>query len=332
MRSVLFCWGMTVAAGLAGEQTVTIVDEAGRGLADAKVEAVLMPPDDPRLASVVMHAGKTDSQGNFRFTTDDRLILVRVKAALPGNHHADVDHRHGLGRPGNKSSLKLTLPKMTELVALHYREVRLTGLPRDRWVGFDAEVGDAIGPWGKGKVTDFSFHISYQQIGWTEPPETLAELRRTSDGARMDDQEWAETYGRFEGVLRLSFLKSGEGIRQTPAFWPYCQLKMPALAPLEGYESERSMAFGTTLDNQTTYDSTGYYLRLKTETGAGGKSAAAHYAKIHGRIEAGPGRVAFRFYYNPRAEDRRLAFAPGRNLLRPSGPKEPAHLFETQQP
>ncbi len=55
------------------------------------------------------------------------------------------------------------------------------------------------------------------------------------------------------------------------------------------------------------------------------------FAKIHGHIEAGPGRVAFRFYYNPRADDRRLAFAPGRNLLRP-GPGEPNHAFETQQP
>jgi hypothetical protein len=55
------------------------------------------------------------------------------------------------------------------------------------------------------------------------------------------------------------------------------------------------------------------------------------YAKIHGRIGVGPRRVAFRLYYNPRADDRRLAFAPGRNLLRP-GPGEPVHRFETQQP
>ncbi len=59
--------------------------------------------------------------------------------------------------------------------------------------------------------------------------------------------------------------------------------------------------------------------------------ASAHFAKIHERIEAGPGRVAFRFYYNPRTDDRRLAFAPGRNLLR-SRPGEPGHRFETQQP
>ena len=46
----------------------------------------------------------------------------------------------------------------------------------------------------------------------------------------------------------------------------------------------------------------------------------------------GPGRVTFRFYYNPRTNDRRLAFDPDRNLLRPSGPGEPAHRFETRQP
>ena len=49
------------------------------------------------------------------------------------------------------------------------------------------------------------------------------------------------------------------------------------------------------------------------------------------RLQIGPGRVAFRFYYNPRVDDRRLAFDPSRNILRP-GPKEPAHVFETQQP
>jgi hypothetical protein len=51
---------------------------------------------------------------------------------------------------------------------------------------------------------------------------------------------------------------------------------------------------------------------------------SAHYAKIHGRIEAGPGRVSFRFYYNPRAGDRRLAFDLRKNLLRPSSGATPA--------
>jgi hypothetical protein len=42
------------------------------------------------------------------------------------------------------------------------------------------------------------------------------------------------------------------------------------------------------------------------------------YAKIQGRIDVSPGKVAFRLYYNPRAGDRRLAFDLRNNLLRPA--------------
>ncbi len=62
--------------------------------------------------------------------------------------------------------------------------------------------------------------------------------------------------------------------------------------------------------------------------------ASAHFAKIHERIEAGPGRVAFRFYYNPRTDDRRLVFALNRNLLRPppgATPRE-QERFQTSDP
>ena len=148
----------------------------------------------------------------------------------------------------------------------------------------------------------------------------------------MDEREWAQSYGRFEGTLNLSFPRTGDGIMTTPAFWSYCLLKMPALAPGEGYVTERALSFDTVADSDPSHDCTGYYLRLRTQLDTGGRITSAHYAKIHGRIGVGAGRVTFRFYYNPRTDDRRLALAPGRNLLRPSGPGEPVHAFETQQP
>jgi hypothetical protein len=318
-------------SGLAGERTVIIRDDEGRGLAGAEVEAILTPPEDPRLASVVVRKGATDAEGRFRFEADDQLILNRVRAEKPGYISADADHRHGLGRTMQSAELTLTLPHETERVPLHYREVRLAGLPAGRRMGFDAETADVVAPWGKGRVSDFDFVIESQQIGWTESPEALAELRRSAEGRRMHDQEWAETYGRFRVSLRLSFPRSGDGIRESAAFWPYCLLKMPALAPEEGYVGEKTLTFDNVADAAAPQDGTGYYLRLRTRLGTDGRPTSAHYAKIHGRIEAGPGRVAFRFYYNPRTDDRRLAFAPGRNLLS-AGTGEPAHLFETQQP
>ena len=331
MRLGLLCSGLLVATSMARESKIMIVDEDGHGLAGAQVEAVLMPPDDPRLASVVAFAGSSDATGCFRFTTDDHLILTRVRAKRPGHHSADMDHRHGLGRPSASSERTLTLPHVTELVPLNYREVSLSGLPTGKRIGFDAEVADAIAPWGKGKVADFDFQIESEQVGWTESAEALAILRRTGEGARLDEREWAEAYGRFRGRLHLSFPRPGDGLRETPSFWPYCLLKMPALAPQEGYAGEKTILFDTLPIAESAHDFTGTYLRLRTQLAADGRIISAHYAKIHGRLQIGHGRVTFRFYYNPRTDDRLLAFAPGRNLLRP-GPGEPVHRFETQQP
>jgi hypothetical protein len=332
MRIGLLCPLLLMTACPAKEWKVAIQDEGGRGLAGAQLEAVLTPPDDPRLSSVITRTGQTDADGGFRFMAEDRMVLTRVKAKRAGYHSADADHRHGFGRADMASDIRLTMPADGERVALHYREVSLSGLPNETWIGFDAEAIDAIAPWGKGKVADFNLRISSRQVGWTESDASLAALRRTPEGARMDEREWAQSYGRFEGTLNLSFPRAGDGILTTPAFWPYCLLKMPALAPGEVYVSERALPFDTVADSDPAHDFTGYYLRLRAQLDAGGRITAAHYAKIHGRIGVGPGRVKFRFYYNPQTDDRRLALAPGRNLLRPSGPGEPAHVFETQQP
>jgi hypothetical protein len=320
-----------MATCLAKEWKIALQDEEGRRLAGAQVEAVLTPPDDPRLSSTITRTGQTDADGGFRFIAEDRMVLARVRAKRPGHHSADMDHRHGLGRPSASGERTLTLPHVTELVPLNYREVSLSGLPTGKRIGFDAEVADAIAPWGKGKVADFDFQIESEQVGWTESAEALAILRRTGEGARLDDREWAEAYGRFRGRLHLSFSHPGDGLRETPSFWPYCLLKMPALAPQEGYAGEKTILFDTLPIAESAHDFTGTYLRLRTQLAADGRIISAHYAKIHGQIITGPGRVTFRFYYNPRVDDRRLALAPGRNLLRP-GPGEPVHRFETQQP
>jgi hypothetical protein len=332
MNRALLSYGLLTMAALAKEWKVVIRDEEDRGIAGAQVEAILTPPDDPRLASVAAYAGASDPSGCFRFAADERLVLMRVRAKRQGHHAADADQRHGLGRPTQSAEFTLTLPRKAEQVPLHYREVSLSGLPTGKPVGFDAEAIDAVPPWGKGKVTDFIFRIDSTQVGWTESAETLAYLRRAAEGVRMDEREWAETYGRFSGRLHLSMPRPGDGLRKTPSFWPCTLLKMPAQAPDGGYASEIIIPFETAPSAGPAHDFTGYYLRLRSQRDTAGRIASSHYAKIHGRIGVGPGRVTFRFYYNPRTDDRRLAFAPGRNLLHPSGPDEPAHVFETHQP
>jgi len=327
----LFCGYLLLTLGaLAGERSVIIRDDEARPLAGAEVEAVLAPAEDPRLSSVVVRAGVTDAAGRFRFEADDSLILTRVRAKQAGHFSADADHRHGLGRPAQSAELALTLPRMTEGVPLHYREVRLTGLPNGRRIGFDAEAADAVAPWGKGRIIDFEFVIECQQVGWTESPEILAELRRSADGRRMDDQEWAETYGHFRGTLRVSFPRRGDGLRTSPAFWPYCRLKMPASAPADSYVGETTLPFDTLPGAEPSPTLTGYYLRLRSQLSVDGQPTTAHYAKIQSRIDVSPGKVAFRFYYNPRAGDRRLACDLRNNLLRPAPTATPAERERLQ--
>ena len=330
MRSLVCGYLLLTLGVLAGERTVIINDEEGRRLAGAEVEAILAPAEDPRLSSVVVRAGVTDAAGRFRFEADDALILTRVRAKQAGHFSADADHRHGLGRPAQSAELALTLPRMTEGVPLHYREVRLTGLPAGRRIGFDAEAADAVAPWGKGRITDFEFVIDSQQVGWTESPEILAELRRSAKGRRMDDQEWAETYGHFRGTLRVSFPRRGDGLRTSPAFWPYCRLKMPASAPADSYVGETTLPFDTLPGAEPSPTLTGYYLRLRSQLSVDGQPTTAHYAKIQSRIDVSPGKVAFRFYYNPRAGDRRLACDLRNNLLRPAPTATPAERERLQ--
>ncbi len=324
MNSLLYFVAFLASGIVAAERNLFIRDEDGSGLSGAEIEAVFTPPEDPRLASIVVCKGSTDTQGRFRYDVDEGLILTRVRSKRPGYFAAEMDHRHGLGRAKQLAEITLTLPRETELVPLHYREVRLSRLPTGKRIGFDAEVADAVAPWGMGKIADFELELESRQAGWTESTDVLTELRRTAEGARLDESEWAATYGHFRGSLRLSFPRRGDGLTETTAFWPYCLLKMPAQAPGDGYLATKSFPFDTLSADNSSPDSTGYYLRVRTQLDADGQPASAHYAKIQGRIIAGQGRVSFRFYYNPRSGDRRLALDFRKNLLRPSPRATPA--------
>jgi hypothetical protein len=57
------------------------------------------------------------------------------------------------------------------------------------------------------------------------------------------------------------------------------------------------------------------------------------YAKIQGRIATWYGWVAFRYYYNPVANDRRLVFDPKHNVLKPAAgaPSSDLGLYETNE-
>ena len=321
MRPLILFLSLPVAHLLAVGFTVTVADENGRPLEGVAIEATFSRINDPRSSSMRSFEGKSDQAGTFRFIADKEMCLIRLRAEKSGFHEADADHRHGLGVIPSAANHKLTLPRVTDGVPLAFKDVLLTAekgeLPPKTWVGFDFAAGDVVAPWGKGVSSDLLIWNEGVQVGWTESDDTIARFRKDPEIARMSETRFADIYGSFRGLTRLKFNDQGAGIVKTTAFWPYSRLKMPPLAPMEGYAPELQIPYATLPPPEEAEGHTGYYLRLRPTCDPAGKVVSARYAKIHGRIQSGFGWVAFRYYYNPNPNDRRLVFDLEHNLLKP---------------
>ena len=306
---------------LARDYTLTVLDESNRPMHDVAVSALFGRMNDPRLSSMRTLEGKTDDQGVFRFKAGDEMCLERLRASKPGYFDADVTEIHGMGKVPSDLSHLITLPNETKEIPLHYKEVQLRTLkgtlPRKTWVGFDFAIGDIVAPWGRGQTSDIRFWNDGEQIGWIHPEETVERFRKDKDHARLSEAEFNGMYGSFRGITKVSCAQPGDGIMRSPAFWPYCQLKMPALAPAEGYADALEIPYATLPYPSYQDDYVGYYLRVRTKLGPDGRVISAHYAKIQGAIWSGYGAINFRYYYNPVADDRRLVLDRKRNLLQP---------------
>lgn len=306
---------------LARDYTLTVVDESSRPMQGVAVSALFSRMNDPRLSSMRSFEGTTDAQGVFRFKAGEDMCLVRLRAAKQGYFDADVTEVHGMGKVPSDLTHIITLPNETNEIALCYKEVQLRTLkgtlPRKTWVGFDFAIGDVVAPWGRGQISDIRFCVDGEQIGWTETAETIEQFRKDKDHARFSEAEFNAMYGSFRGVTQVSCAQPGDGVMRSPAFWPYCQLKMPALAPTEGYATALEIPYATLPYPSYQDDYVGYYLRVRSKLGPDGRVISAHYAKIQGAIRCGYGAIRFRYYYNPVADDRRLVLDRKRNLLQP---------------
>ena len=306
---------------LSRDYTLTVVDESHQPMQDVAVSALFSRMNDPRFSSMRSFEGKTDGQGVFRFKAGDEMYLDRLRAAKEGYFDADVTEVHGMGKVPSDLTHLITLPRETDGIPLCYKEVQLRTpngtLPRKTWVGFDFAIGDVVAPWGRGQVTDIRFWNEGEQVGWTASGETVERFRKDKDHAHLSEEEFNGMYGSFRGVTKVSCAQPGDGIIRSPAFWPYCQLKMPAIAPAEGYVNTLEIPYATLPHPSYQDDYLGYYLRVRTKLGPDGKAISAHYAKIQGAIWCGYGAINFRYYYNPVADDRRLVLDRQRNLLQP---------------
>lgn len=317
----LLCLGQGMSLLLATEYSVLTIDEDRQPIKEADVEAVFSRINDPRTSSLRTFEGKTSAAGVFRCEAGEAMCLVRLRARKQGYFEADADHRHGLGVMPPVREQTITLPRVTLGVGLCYKDVLLSAeagtLAARNWIGFDFALGEALPPWGKGKTADIRIWNEGDQVGWTQEAETIEMFRKDPELARMPEAKFAELYGWFKGVTRLRCEEPGAGIRRSPAFWPYSSLKMPPEAPTEDYAMSMELPYSTLPYPGAQDDDVGFYLRARTKVDLNGKVVSAHYAKIQGPIRSGFGWVAFRYYYNPVTDDRRLVMDMEKNLLKP---------------
>ena len=321
MRRGWLAWVLCVATAVAADYAVTATDDLGRRLPGAEVEAVFGRLNDPRESATRVVRGRTDAGGAHRFSVGDDLCLVRLRVTKEEHHEADLDHRHGLDVFPSRTQHTIVLPTRSPGVPLCYREVRLSRKAGhafgEAWVGFDLELGEIVGPGGRGQVADIQIRNQGARYGWSRDEARLDILRKEAARDRVGEEEFAELYGSFRGKLTLRFPGQGDGLTRSADYWPYCELKMPPAAPAAGYLGETAFPYDSAVIAEPGQEDVGFYLRVRTKFGPGGEVRSANYAKIMGPIGGGYGQVTFRYYYNPVPNDRRLVMDLGRNLLKP---------------
>lgn len=230
---------------------------------------------------------------------------------------------------GKDHNITLGLRKIKNPIPLFVRDVFLKFPVFDEWLGFDFEVGDWVAPQGRGKSRDILFKFHREFKGYKFSEKKMEEMK-FPDTTEADLKKF---YGKWDGVLWIAFPAELEGIIEEKSdYLPYSKMKMPHLAPEEGYQGEemviKNKSYHTEKDERASLAQmreyvrfgvpeskpSGYYIRTRVVE-VGGKVIKANYVKLPKMIGVGPaGSINFTYYFNPTPNDRNLEYRPGSNL------------------
>ncbi len=240
---------------------------------------------------------------------------------------------------GKDHTVPLVLRKKEHPVPLYVRDVFLKFPVFDKWLGFDFEVGDWVAPQGRGKSRDVQFKFHREYMGSEYSERDLAELiPRVIEAKKKRGEKWdPETFklqtGKWKSEFQMAFSSKLEGIiEEKKGYLPYSKMKMPHLAPEEGYRSEEIVinkkSYHTEKDERESlkrmrsyvksgvpeFQPTGYFIRTRVVE-VNGKIIKANYVKLPKMIGVGSaGSINFIYYFNPAVNDRNLEYRPKSNL------------------
>ena len=163
-------------------------------------------------------------------------------------------------------------------------------------LGWDLVEGDWVAPHGNGKRADliFRFESSYSN---EESKSAQVCIKFANPG---------------DGFIAIHELKGEESL-----------LKYPRMAPIEGYENKQVDLLTKVFEDWRLVKNRprGYFLKLRSEMDASGKTLSAIYGKITEPFKLYPPSVSYRlpvlnfdYYVNPTPNDRNLEYDQRTNL------------------
>lgn len=324
MKTAFILLAAVSGLSLSGSEVrLRIVDETQTPLPDAQV---LIAFTTPIHGGEVRVEGLSDRRGYFS-GSGKAIGSVFVRASKEGHYPARIE-RLPNDRDLNETVVlpKITrpIPLLARLVGVGIRDVdgQLRELdPEGEIFGFDFAVGEMTAPHGNGKVADILFKIRSEFKGWLHDDAQMQELRRHPYNKNKSELELRRQMGKWSGELEVSFPGDKEGLIEEQArFLRYSRLKLPHLAPAEGYVPLLRYT-GNNYAPSTTRAEVGFFLRTRVMLDRDGKIISANYTKVVGdfAFRGGVG-VSFTYYFNPTANDRNLEFDPQKNLFPASLP------------
>jgi hypothetical protein len=286
---------------------VLVLDQDGERLEGAEVCAHI-----PFGGSGFVVRDRTDDEGEVTLSIPPRSSINLLRIVKDGFYESKYSMSQLKGPDAQYEMQgdyhKVTLKERLNPIPMYaWRSLKVTIPAFEEAIGFDLFEIDWVAPYGKGKHSDMTFHLS----GY-----------------------W-NSFNDKDATLRLSFPNEGDGIVAVE-YDQFSDFKSPYLAPSENYLKEKEWRRaqikneeyqpGSVEPQILVIDETSRYrcyaFRIRSEIDEHGNIEKAYYGKFYRSInfdgvtrEEMYSYIYLTYYLNPTANDRNLEFDPGQNLL-----------------
>ena len=302
---------------LGNEVKMRVVDDAGSAVEGAAVEVLFVNHNGSDVKK-----GTSGKDGEYAASGRGNNSVM-IRAAKVGYYPVQLERLS----KDTDHDIAVVLPRVINPIQLYVLRVDddqgIVFPIQKEWIGFDLEVADWVAPHGKGKTADFLLRFRNEFKGMEESYSRTMDERIASHKRLLGftKEEWTIDKfkiheGKWDGLVEMSFPGEGDGIIEAKSFIGYSPMKLPHLAPEDGYFSAWKRIVNN-YDGIILPKDTGFFLRTRVKRDQQGKIITANYTKFIGRMNAmaSTGQIEFLYYFNPVPNDRNLEFDPKRNLF-----------------